>query len=529
MRNRFSIHTGDKVVSVHNTVLSSFEHWQNGLAYADYMSIMGGEHRLDKRTEVISYNDDVLKGELFATYRVYVNQDEFPYDIDKIGLAPGKNADLSNECVVSVPAASHVIFATVYLEPETDDVALYPGANKLVRSLLGMETKPEFSVFGGSALLPNRPIMCDTSSYTKLSSTALSGGVRFKRGTYSDFAVGDPPVLRFNAAYANLISETNSRLVENGGVFLSGTTGVSLVKKGDEQIPFGCTSVAKKFHPSGKNFYDTFPESSLISDPLGNYAAVVRSDCIMLIGEDGSLTRRSYIGNPMLCSDGTIVSKMGGYMYFWDLDKEEKSVSIAFGDYVALSSGGGYDVFVYNDGALYLYRYDGTLSLKSHLEIEQNYKLTRLSDFAVALNNGKEIRLFTANGEIEPYETLSMHVISEDVADGCFYGKTYMGNVLTGKTIACTNAFGRFCNTSDGLYYMGESGSVKVGDFVIQGAAVKGDTAYFLCGGRLLSYVMEKSGTFLSVDASGEVSCEEVTPMPSGTTVTLTITKKEVS
>lgn len=530
MKNHFTIEVGDRRVTVHNAVLKAFEHWKDGYAYAAYLAIMGGEHRIDKETEVIAYNDDVLKGELFATYRIYLGESEFPYHIDRMGLAPFEGGDLSDECIVSIPASSAIVYATIYLEPEQDDVTLCPGENALVRSLLGMESMPQLSVYGSKAILPNRPIVCDKSDYTEVRSAQVSGGVTFLRGDMTDFIVGDPPMLRYNAAYDNRTTASVSRTIENGGAYLVGVADVSQVKRDDANVPFGCMAVAGKFYPTGKEYNEIFTDEKLISDPLGKHAALIRNGQILLIGDDGTLTPKTYTGEPMLCSDGTIVSKMGNFMYFptgGSGGDETKRVTVASGDFVAFSSGGGYDVFVYGNGRLYIYRYDDDISLKTYFDVGEGCFMTRLNDFAVAVNDGNSFRVFSSSGEIEPYSTLALHAITDEVRDGCFYGEAYLGDLWTGESIACSGSYGRFCNTENGLYYMGVGGSVKVGDFVIDGAAIKGETAYFLSGGKLVSYAFELLGTFLSVNGEGDVVCDEISFSPSGTIITLLVTKKE--
>ena len=152
--------------------------------------------------------------------------------------------------------------------------------------------------------------------------------------------------------------------------------------------------------------------------------------------------------------------------------------------------------------------------------------LSRFNEFSVVLYDSKSVHLFTAGGEIEPYPTLKKH-LGEQIKDGCYYGNNYMGNVWANNFVACLEAFNRFCNTDNGLYYIGENGSVKVGDFTIKGAAIAGEHVYFLSNGKLTKYMIEKSGSFLSVNGDGEVTCDEVVLSPKGKVITMKIGRRQ--
>ncbi|MCH5163998.1 MAG: hypothetical protein J1F36_03190 [Clostridiales bacterium] len=505
MRNYFRAITDNKESS-HNQIKNAFEFWTDRYAYATYIAVSGSGRRIDKKAELVDYNDNVSNGELYATYRISLMESDFPYAITSIGFAPYAGAQLSNECEVYIKPSNIEIYGTVYLDSVTKDYTFYPGQNPLVQSLLGMRPFENLTVRGSDAQLGNFPAVVDTSKYSSVSSSVhMDEGmeVEFDSSGKTDFLLmcGDLPCARFNLSYfsAPLLNRTT---VAKGGFYSEGAVSVSEVKVRGAAVSFDSFPSISELLDSGKGAMGGFDGYELFSDPLYKYAGLKNGSRYYLIDNETALSGGEYSGNIMLCTNGEPVSVSGGKVTFLS---SGDSVNVTDGQTVVLYRSGGYDIFVHNGANLYIYRYEGTLTLTKTISTFSG-ELIRANDYAVIIKNGLNKSCFTANGAMDfDFDGLKL-VGYEQLSDGCYYGDGYMGSFLNYTRISCDKSSGRFCLKNGELLYVGE-GEIKSlkSSFDFDSAAIAGSVAIFLKNGKLHFYRIGWNGVYVSTPNVGDV------------------------
>ncbi|MFR5061515.1 MAG: hypothetical protein ACLTEK_00735 [Christensenellales bacterium] len=156
--NRFTVLSGGRVVSAHNTVLNLTGALSSGLKYAGFIALGAGGGLSDGAlaeplcvlaAEPDEYNADPSRGGLFAVYTVRVTDSELAAgaSVSEAGLTPSLSGALVNyasfEPVVKTEGEDILIKSEIYLDFSSEKLMLTAGLNPLAEIMLGL--KP----FGG--------------------------------------------------------------------------------------------------------------------------------------------------------------------------------------------------------------------------------------------------------------------------------------------------------------------------------------------------------------------------------------------
>lgn len=527
MRNVFKIVADGKEYTAYNTVKKAFEYWKNGELYAAYIALFAKDgSSLYKKATLITYNDNVARGKLFATYGVSVKSGEFSKEICAVGFAPQQDAKLSNECKVQIIASEFEIYGTIYLEADEKDFNFYPDNNPLVRSLLGMQTAETLQIKGAKTHLTAQPMLVNVGDYEDVAASSSVCESKFYSGEKTDFLIycGGKPCARFNCAYFN--AKTLQRQSECNGGFFADAIEVCDVT----------TSVGAKYeryntvsalYDSGAETKSGFYGYELFCDPLYRYAGLCNGSKYYLIDADTYEVTYGgeYSGKITMCTNGEAVSVDGGTVKFLN---SGRSVQVEDNQTAVLYVDDHYEIYVYDGWTMLVYDYDGELKCKKILFTVKNSVMTRLNDYSVLINGESEKVIFKKDGMLSnEFEWLS-RADGVNVSDGCGYKDGYIVSLLSGNGTTCQKHSGRFCIKDGALYYVGEGGIVKLKDeFDFDSATIAKNTAVFLKDGTLSFYKTGCGGTFVSVPTSGNVTYTAKTWNDDPVTVTLKLTNKE--
>ena len=526
MRNEFLIKANGKEYKAFNTIRQAFNFWLMGMAYASYMAIEDSTgNRVYKQTELVSYNDDVSKGELYATYRVEVLRGEFSGVIKRIGFAPSAQSAFSNVCTTSITAAQFEVYGTVYLEPSNQEFTFYPAENPLVKSLLGICPLGEMTVKGASAHLPPWPLRVDQSLYSDVPFEYIEYNglsISFSSSGYTDFLVfcDTKPCARFNLAYFNA-TQVERHMDVSGSCFVEDIDVTSVTPN---NVPFSTYNTVSALYESGAPVMSGFEDYELICDPLFKHAALHNNKEYYVVDSDALTVRYGGKCNYYLCvcSDGEIVSydKLGNLQ----LLRSGKKLRVASGNVVALYRDGGYDIFVKGDWILHIYRYEGEMVHTYDLDTYGEGEMFRLNDYSVIVKGRFGIDIFTADGLSECEFAWKERATSELVLDGCTYTHGYVCSLVSGQEYEANYFCNRFFVVNDELYYVSDGGAVKLKeDFQFDSAAIAGSVAIFLYGGELSFYRIAVGGTVISAHIEERCEISGKTWNDQGGTITLTI------
>ncbi|MBE5730758.1 MAG: hypothetical protein E7350_02245 [Clostridiales bacterium] len=513
MRNtfRFLSKTGGQAITVHNELLGLADQLKEGVRYGQYMLLFdaSGMLMLAKQTEIVDYNADVVEGELFATYKITVSAKELTSAIAEVGLSAFAEGVPINKCKVSVAPDNLEIFCTVYLELN-GIVQLVPGDNEFVKFLLGMTAATFGAIHGAACNLPNVSLVPDTGLYRSVVTDVQKdeGGILWTLqggAQYNDFLcyVNGKPAFRYNRGVALAEREIQSHY-SLGGFVVPAVEVMDVIHSWGNA--FGSFINITGLYDSSKR-EGLFVGYEFFYDPMFRYAGLCNGSRYYLIDAqklrvyDGG----AYSGKLIMCSDGEVVSVDGGLINL--LGKDEK-IYVPEGQAEVLYREHGYDIFVYADGAVYRFRYEGSLELIDQWHVGEGGTLSRLYDYAVIWMRDDEKRVFSFVGELFiSYPGLWAHR-AESVLDGCCYGDGYVTNVFTGETVECDKAKGRFFVKEGMLGYIGESGSVLLQpDFEFDDVAIAGYAVMFLYEGVLTFYRPSFDGLFVTVPVEEDVQC----------------------
>ena len=526
MRNEFLIIANGKEYKFFNTIRLAYAHWLDGLAYADYMAIIDENgNRLYKKTELVSCNDNVAKGELFATYRIEVMSGETSGKVKQIGLAPENGAELSNICAVSINASNFEVYATVYLKAQDSGFSFYPAENELVKSLLGMCPMGAITVKGSSIHLPPWPMLVDESKYAMVQfeiGVSSSLEIYIDASACTDFLIycADKAAARFNLAYFNA-ADVQREMDVSGSCFVQDIRVTSVTPY---EAPFSSYNTVSALFESGGEIKGGFLGYELSCDPLFKHAVLHNGREYYVVDSEAHDVK--YGGKCdyylCVCSDGEIVSfdKQGNLQ----LLKSGKKLRVPSGNVVALYRDGGYDIFVKGDWQLHIYRYESEMVNTYELDTYGEGEMFRLNDYSVIVKGRFGIDIYTASGIAECEFAWKERAVSEYVLDGCTYTHGYVCSLVSGQEYEANYYSNRFFVVNSELYYVSDGGAVKLrGDFEFDSAAIAGEVAVFLYGGQLSFYRIGIGGTIFSSNIEGTYTLSGKTWNDQGDIVLLTI------
>lgn len=528
MTNTFKI-ISDKAGEVNAIANGANElvYWSTGYAYASYITIMNGGRRADKKAELVEYNDNIDNGELYATYKIKVSEEEFAYGITEIGFSPYQGATPCAVSSVSVPPSSLTVYATVKLVLR-GDVMFYPGENPLVRSLLGMEKRPDLNVKGNVHAVPDSVKRVGILAYQPIESEAVyedgECSLTFSSNGYSDFLiVGPTTCARYDLCYNT--TETKTVIEQcKGGFYADRAVDISRVYNDSGDINFVSYHCPCDFLASDKTFSEDFTGYELFTDPTFKYLGLRNGTDYYLVDPETCVVTKggAYQNKIMLTSDGNAISTDQGQFTF---HREQKTINVYPGKAEVFYRDGGYDILIYSVNTMLYYRYqDGSSQRVEIYNTIAGAELTRLNDFSVVLKLQNLIRFFSKDGEF-PFQFDTENLTDTTIKDGCFYGDGYMGNLFSGEKMDCDKQLGKFCLYKGYLYYVGEGGIKNVGYIGdADSVAQAGDYLFVLRNGTLQRFFMLTDGMYASLPYTGEVSAvEKHLGSPDNRTVTLTL------
>ncbi len=508
MNNYFTVSSGNARIIAKSDMTNAFSYWQNGYAYAAYICIIGGTHRLDKKAILVSYNDNVGKGELYYKCGANVTLKEFPHKITGIGLAPYPGAEPSCLSEVDFYPSRTDICATVSLDAKTADFSFYPGENPLVQSLLGLRAFPDPVVKGGLFQSGSGAFVAPLSQNV-VSSSPVSGdkgsGVTFNAHDYTEYTVfaDEKPCARINLSFVT--STGKQKTVSCAGGFYTDAISVDHVQVGVHPLQFNTCKCITGIYETGRDIAGDFTGFEFFSDPMCKHVGMKNGKEFWLF--DGTTFNKcgAYSGELMLCSDGEVVEIADGTVKFFSLDK---TVKVNKGKTIVFSREGGYDIFVYSTEYLYFYRLESELSQPTVHSVIPGSEFYRANDYMVIISNKEH-----ASNEMYYYDGMA-NFFTEQLAftrglgyrDGCYYGNGFMGSFINNNRISCSKAKGRFCINDGKLYFVGENGITLLSDsFDFSDAALAGDKAMFIRNGKLEIYATSWSGEYVSIPYGGYV------------------------
>lgn len=501
MRNVFNIYCGEKIFSAHNAVEKAFDHWCDGYAYAGYMALIGGEHKLYKETSLVSYNADIGAGELYATYKIELADGEFPYELSAIGFAPYDGAELSNRCEVTLSLDSAVIYGTVYLEIR-GDFDILAGDNPLVKSLLGITPREKCEVRGSELVASGFEMLDFPADYDEVSCREYIGdgaNTEFDVSGKVDFLVlyGGKPCARYCLARASAKEKTALASAEGGFFVPDAFELFGMTMRGEKTFAL-CHPTATGLRKAAE--YEVPKGFELFCDPSLSYAGLKNGSEYKLVKDGKIIGGGTYEGKIVLCADGNVAEIFDGSVRF-----ASGTAEFVSGDAEVLFRDGAYDIFVYAGDNLYFYTYDGTTKLQDTFIAPSGGELILLTDCAVAIRYEGVNYVYSHRGA-ETFFDQRLDGITERIENGCYYGNGYMGSFISSVRQNCTFSSGRFCVSDGSLYYVGENGSkALMPAFTFDGAVQAGNKALFLCGDKLVEYNIISDGIYASLPAIGDV------------------------
>lgn len=524
MKNIIKFQIGDREFVADNHVTNASEYWLNETLFTAYMSVFYNGKRVDKKTELVEFNDNIVKGELFATYRIYVSDTEMPYGITKVGFAPYPEAELATECEVSTPETATVIYGTIYLE-SIGPVAIYPGENPLVRSLLGMRKLGEISVRAINSSLGNVVALVDHDSYVPIQSTDCVADdcreIEFDAESYSDFMlyVDSLPCARFNAMHVFPFTH-NVSVTSDYGFDLPEAISVDDARFAGNPIEYGFFYNISKLYPTGKEGMDKYHGYKLFCDPMHRHVGVKTNSLYRILDvETRSVIKSgSYKGELTLCADGSLVSVDNGEIKF--IDKKD-TANIMKGSTVVLWREGGYDIFVLVGNVsidnnmvrdvLYRYRYESSLVMVDGLYLfTPGQKLGIVNNYVVAVYGPSSKYALTATEGVIMQTYQLEQVNDEPIALGIYHGDGYIGSVFRLSKHECDNAFNEFYVKDDVLSFVGTFTTNTLGvKENVEDAILVGDTVILREKGVLNFYKVATDGVYVCANADGTVTCVE--------------------
>ena len=351
--NRFTLVSGGRVVSAHNTVLDLPGALSSGGKYAGFIAVGAGgglsggglaEPLCVLEAQPDEYNCDPSRGGLFAVYSVRITDTELPAgaSVSEAGLAPSLTGALVNyasfEPVVKAEGEDILIKSEIYLDFSSEKLMLVSGSNPLAEIMLGL--KP----FGGrtyaiahggnyhkTAVMPRgSAYITETAEATPVfSGNTVSFSAEFSSSPYELMLTVDG-VCALRGFYASgaHIESLSGFLRANGSIEHKNRHILSFfnVKSGGAEVAYYYelpVAVRATFDCPAIIEYKLAKNARFISEPGGTYLAIADDKEItvytLIAGRLSALYKVGAGGAAAdLCSDGSLFvggAALTGYIY----------------------------------------------------------------------------------------------------------------------------------------------------------------------------------------------------------------------